>query len=257
MLRVVRSKRKNVTKKEKKMKRLITICAVVLMVFAMNSMASASLSPWEIKDAGLQDETNFVQQTGGTLNSRTDIPGDPGTSFNITLSGSSETWAKVQIGDGFDLPFDNAGIVAATGNSGNLTAYSGYTMTLTNTSNGWFAAVIYMNTGWTDSPWGELDRYYQDTKDWTWLAPGQTATLTLDFSDTWLCSENYVWDPVSEQTVLNLNHVSNIGFQIGSNMGEGEYHMPSCTEFSVAVIPEPATIALLGLGALSLIRRKR
>jgi hypothetical protein len=253
------------------MKKIITICLVCAVVLIATNSAQATL--WEIKDAGLQDTANFVVEPydgAGVLNGRAEIPGDPGTKFNITLSGASGSWQSIQIGDGYDLPSDNAGLVAATGNGspantgfGDLTACSGYTMTLKNASNGWFAAVLFMNTGWTDDnrrpTLPELDRFYQDTKDWTWLAPGQTVTLTLNFSNTWLCSENYVWNPVSGQSVQNLNHVSNIGFQIGSNMDQDQYgcYMPSGSAFDVKVVPEPATIGLLGLGALSLLRKKR
>jgi hypothetical protein len=228
------------------MKKLITICSILLVLIASNS-AKATL--WEIMDAGLQDTANFVQQTGGTLNSRSDIASDPGTRFNVTLTGTS--WMDIQIGDGYDLPSDNSGLVAATGNasSGNTwfgdlsvsSGYSGYTMTIENpNTSGGFMAGLYLNTGWTDSPTSEPDNYYQSA--WTWVTPGTTVTLTLDVSSG----------------VLNRNHVSNIGLKIGTNVGTiGNYNMPSGTTFNVDIVPEPATIGLLSLGALSLLRRKR
>jgi len=232
------------------MKRLITICAAVLMVFAMNSVASATL--WEIKDAGLQDTTNFATEWGGTLNSRSDITGkDPGTQFNITFTGDVNSWQKIGIGDGFDLPSNNSGIVAATGNSGDLSAYDSYVMTIRNpNTSGWFMANIFVNSGWTDSPWSMTNQYVENT--WTWIGPGSQATLTLDLTTLGLTDGTYI-SPAEDRR----KWITNIGLQIGTNMGSGDYKMPSCTAFNVDIIPEPATIALLGLGALSLLRGKR
>jgi len=212
------------------MRRLLTVCIAVAVVCAAPNFASAAL--WEILDTGLQDTTNFVNQGGGTLGSRSDIAGNPGTRYNVTLSGSG--WQDMQIGDGFDLPTNNAGIAAATGNSGNLSAYAGYTMTIKNpNSSGWFMATIYMNTGWTDPGFGETDRYYQDASSWTWVGPGQTVTLTLDFQNAAYWNGS-AW--VTGQTVQNLNHVTNIGLKIGSDMGSGDYKMPSGTAFDVDVV---------------------
>ena len=241
------------------MKRLITICAVVVIMCALPNVAQAAW--WEIQDAGLGDTTNFVNTifgTNGNLNSRSDIPGDPGYQFNITLTNNLGGWTDLTIGDNFDLPIPLAGLVSATGNGGDLsigTGYTGYRMSIENPGTDSFWASLYMNTGWTDPGWLETDRYYQSGDgSGVWIGPGQTKTLTIDFTSAGAALWNGGWTTGNQ--VLNLNHVTDIGFKIGANLGnQGE--VASGAAFNVNVVPEPATIALLGLGSLSLIRARR
>jgi hypothetical protein len=238
-----------------KMKRLITICAVVVIMCALPNVAQAAL--WEIQDAGLGDTINFVNTiygTNGNLNSRNDILGDPGYQFNITLTNNLGGWTDLTIGDNFDLPTPLAGLVSATGNSGDLSSYTGYTMSIQNPGTDSFWASLYMNTGWTDPPLSQTNRYYQ-SGDGTgvWIASGQTKTLTIDFTNAaWWNGSGFT----TGQTVQNLGYVTDIGFKIGANLGnQGE--VISGTAFNVNTVPEPATIALLGLGGLFLRRKRR
>jgi hypothetical protein len=235
------------------MREKLLIFMVGLVVLAMSPIASATL--WEIKDVGLQDTVNFVNTIyggDGNLNYRSDIAGDPGTLFNVTLTKHTDGWVDMTIGDDFDLPSAKAGVVAATANSGDLTGYTGYTMTLHNPGNKAFLAALHINTGWTDM--GETNRYYQDgTGDVTWVGAGDTVTLTLDFSNAALWNGT---DYTTGSTVQLLNHVTDIGLKIGVNVGNsGEYG--SGEAFDMHVVPEPATLCLLGLGSLTLLRRKR
>jgi len=222
------------------MKRVIlTICAITSLMFATAATADLVLQDSDLSNS---EFTNLGTGTNGVLNSKTDIAGDPGYRFNITLTGSS--WQDIQIGDGFDHPSNNAGFGILPGEVGSggmldLTGYSTYSMTIKNpNTSGWFMANIYLNTGWTDGGL-EPDNYYQN--GWVWLGPGQQATLSVDLTST-----------------VNLNHVSNIGLKIGSNMGTGDYAMPSGTAFNVDVIPAPAAVVLgaIGLGLVGWIKRR-
>jgi hypothetical protein len=237
------------------MREKLLIFMVGLVVLAMSPIASATL--WEIKDVGLQDTVNFVNTIyggDGNLNYRSDIAGDPGTLFNVTLTKHTDGWVDMTIGDDFDLPTAKAGVVAATANSGDLQGYTGYTMTLHNPGSKAFLAALHINTGWTDDPWNETNRYYQNGDgSVTWIGAGDTVTLTLDFNDAAL------WNGSGYTTgsiVQNLGYVTDIGFKIGVNVGNsGEYG--SGEAFDINVIPEPATLCLFGLGSLGLLRRRR
>ena len=240
------------------MRKTLLIFMAGLVVLAMSSVVSATLVPWEIQDAGLQDEINFVNTMyggDGNLNNRSDIAGDPGTVFNVTLTKHEDGWVDMTIGDDFDLPTAKAGVVAATANSGDLSGYTGYTMTLHNPGDKAFLAALHINTGWTDPNWNEINRYYQNGDgSVTWIGAGDTVTLTLDFNDAALWNGT---DYTTGSTVQLLNHVSDIGLKIGINVGSpyGEYG--SGEPFDIQVVPEPVTMLLLGLGGLGILRRRR
>lgn len=150
--------------------------------------------------------------------------------------GTSDGWASMGIGYGWQPP---AGL-------NDLSAYDGYALTFLNTNNSTWFVNLYMNTGWTDAPFSEPDNFYES--DWVELAAGDSITVTLDFAD---------------EGAINLNHVTNIGFQVGGNMDEDPYDSldnPSNGDsyhIDVTPIPEPATLVLLCLGGLSLLKRQR
>jgi hypothetical protein len=213
---------------------MLALLAVVLCAAVLSPAQAAT---WVITDAGLLDTTNFVQETwwpgeSGALVSRTDIAGNPGCDFVFQFAGLL-SFEKVSVGD--DYP-----VVAATGNSGNLTGYSQYAMTLQNpNSTGWFAAQLFLNTGYVPNPG---DHPY--TSDWVWFAPGETKTLTLDLSQC-----------------VYLSQTTNVGFRVGSDIGTGDYQMSAGAPFTARVLPEPGSVMGLAAGLTALggawIRRRR
>jgi hypothetical protein len=64
---------------------------------------------------------------------------------------------------------------------------------------------------------------------WTTIAFGTSATLNLPYS--------------------GLDATSRIGFMVGSDDHENTVH--------TSAVPEPTTVALLGLGSLALLRKRR
>jgi hypothetical protein len=150
--------------------------------------------------------------------------------------GFSDGWAQMGVGYGFPPP---PAVV-------DLSAYDGYRLNFLNTNNSSWFVNLYMNTGWTDAPYGETDHFYQD--GWIELLPNASTIVTLDFSAV---------------NAVNLNHVTNIGFEIGANMdayppyNPNNPSNPDTYHIDVSQIPEPATMCLLGLGALSLLRKRR
>ena len=99
---------------------------------------------------------------------------------------------------------------------------------------------IFLNTGYTDAPFNEPDNYYEN--GWTLLHGGEGIVLSIDLTG-----------------VANLDHVTNIGFNVGSNMGVTGANWPSNPDiFHVSIVPVPAAfiLGLLGLGAAGIKMRK-
>jgi hypothetical protein len=149
--------------------------------------------------------------------------------------GTADGWASQGVGYTFPPP----PIMS------DLSAYDGYSLTFLNTNNSSWFVNVYMNTGWTDAPYDEPDNFYEN--GWVELLPGIATVVSLDFS---------------LEIAINLDHVTNIGFEIGGNMdayplNPANPSNPDTYHIDVSQIPEPATICLLGLGALSLLRKRR
>lgn len=140
-----------------------------------------------------------------------DVPGS-GVQWQVTpppglLPGQ---WWDIQIGDAYDTPSAGSGLLncygfpIATGFA-DWTGYTSFTLTFSNCSaTDWFMADILVHTGWTNPPFNEPDTQY--AAGWTWVAPGQTVTLAVDLT-----------------SAVNLNHVSNISFKLGTNFGTNPY----------------------------------
>ena len=189
----------------------------------------------------------FAWNGGGTSSSdltKTDL--GYGTRFSAQMQsgdGLSDGWASM--GWGYPWP-----TVLPAGAS-DLSSYDSYSLVFLNSNNSNWFVNLYMNTGWTDDPWNEPDTYYQN--GWVELAPGVMTTVTLDFSsaDTWVGGVNQ-----GNTAVQRLNHVTNIGFQVGGNMDEFPYYAagnpsnPDSYHIDVSPVPVPGAVLLgvLGLG---------
>jgi len=236
------------------MKRILILLAVaVLGLFLLSGTVGAAT--FVIYDTDLQ-AAYFADGHAGTgtgkLNNTSDITGNPGTEYNVSFTVTSADFESIQIGDNFDRPIDNSGVVVA---SGNLSSYDDWTMTIRNPNiDKAFMVGLYLNTGWTDTPWNQTNMYYQETKDLTWVDPGSSVTLIMDFDDAdyWNGSS---W--VTDQAVQYLNHVTDIGLIIGTNLvisgAADKYHLNSGSSLDVQVVPIPTSILLLGSGIFGLI----
>lgn len=218
------------------MKRFSILVLVGLFCFFMAGNAVAALYT-----PSLSDIDTFYEVTSGTLTGP-----DPGTpitvgsdgTFHVTISDETEgtsTWGNVQIGR--DATIEGTGSAYYSGSWADLSGYTTYGLGITNntTTNDWFMANIYLNTGWTDI--GEADTYYEN--GWQWVSPGQTVYLTLDLTGVSL-----------------LNHVSSLGFNIGTNVGTGNY-FGDCLEGKATPTPIPGALWLLGSGLVGLVGVRR
>ncbi|MFN0051774.1 MAG: hypothetical protein ACKV0T_06265 [Planctomycetales bacterium] len=148
---------------------------------------------------------------GGTL---FDSPGNPFSPF-----------AQIGIGANFggSSSTGSGPTTAQVLGSNDVSPFSGYALSFTNLGTEPRSVSIFLNTGFTSPPFGEPNNFYES--GFVELAPGQSAVRVIDFDAA---------------GVVHRNHVSNIGFQIGANLGA------SAEDFLVEVtpVPEPASLLL-------------
>jgi hypothetical protein len=209
------------------MKKLILISVLVLMTASV-SMAVPT-NPYSPDLATIQGMGFAWNASGTTSSGLTVTPSGGGIIFAANLTsgdGIGSGWAAMGIG----YPWPTSPPVS------DLSAYNGYALTFYNSNNSNWLVNLYMNTGWTDAPYGETDQFTQN--GWTEIAPGASATLFIDFAAL---------------SVVNTNHVTNIGFQVGGNMINPFVNPnpsnPDNFHITVSpVVPVPGAILLGGIG---------
>jgi hypothetical protein len=215
-------------------KRISSMLLVTTLIFGMTAALAVNvIAPPPVvvlPDALLIDGTadGVVKNFGpGTLGARTLI--GPGVSFTLTgLSsdpdqgtGISDDFPVNQLAGGANKDF-------GFGDSfSDFCAYTSYEMIFTNPSTVPVWVKLYLNTGWTDNPYGtpQRDTYFEG--DWFLAGPGQTVTAVMDFSSTRVFNAaddpeagNQVPDGTTGVAVFRCDEVSNIGFQVRADMGD-------------------------------------
>ena len=216
-------------------KGIVCLAATLVLIGSLQTQGAVYFSP---------DQTliSSMSKTWDAANTTSEIP------TKELIDGAVRFSAKLQYGDGTGDGWAAQGIgyqwppPAALQD---LSGYDGYALSFLNTNNSFWFVNLYINTGWTDPPYNEEDNFYEN--GWVELLPGVSTTIILDFADL---------------GVAHLNHVSNIGFQVGGNMDEFPSYSPDnpsnpdTYHIDVTPIPEPVMLVLLSLGGM-MIRLKK
>lgn len=217
------------------MKKKLIVFSSVCLALVVSLSAEAGLFTYDQATLAGMSKT---WAAGGTTASEvsTEIVGDA-VRFSADLqsgNGVGDGWASMGVGYGWPPPVGLR----------DLSAYDGVTLTFLNTNQSSWLVNVYVNTGWTDAPYSETDQFNQS--GWQEIAPGVATTIILDFAAV---------------GANNLNHVTNIGFEVGGNMEDYPYESPlnpsnpDAYHIDVTSVPEPVTLVLLGLGGLMLRKR--
>ncbi len=232
------------------MKKLITICAVVT-VLAIGSAAQATIviddfnSPaagWTLKAVTLgvpltKSETGLSGVYGGTRDTVYTVNGTGlfGTSMDMgygwcAQNNGSSSWSKAT------LTYNGGG--GAGGIGLDLTSGTEFSVDT------WFDHVGYQKNSVLSLTLNDGSQTATVSKIWTtYQAIGDYGTETFLFTDFLVANPS-----------LNLSSIDSIALYLETDMA-GDYAM--VTGLSTDAVPEPATVCILGLGALSLLRRKK
>lgn len=266
------------------MKRLITICAVVTMILAVSSVAQADLV-YEFNPNNLIELWAAGAPNPDDANNPSAYPRsiyDPGVSQGYTAYTSIGNWNTAGTGSTLDTDI-GTDFTTWRNNGGFITSFNiwladnprarGWGETLVIEPNTSLSATADAAGLWdvevSPNQW-HSDLYYAE---WTVKDVNNALKISgTDIGDFSFTATLYVdededgWDETDPLAVLGEDYTIWFGgYGVGDDSFayDAEYYGTSANgllyqgTLDITTVPEPATVCLLGLGSLSLIRRKR
>jgi len=243
------------------MKKLITICLAVLVIAAgVRAEAVSTSDAW-------MDWTS--------LNITGDITWSDKTSYSYAYAEDDTGWAEDYL---YEPGWVYTYAFASIGDS--YWSYGG-----AETSDDYLYEQVYAIANETTTPWAyaEAEAYRwgnftassdgwveisADYELWQELSTGDVGESAYGYAGAGLWLQNYStyeWDqdvPYLENSVwdggyTNLSDAGTLTVAIYFNAGDSGFFQAGVYNGAEVQIPEPATLSLLGLGALSLVRRRK
>lgn len=203
----------------------IALLAITLILGLMLSVSVSAAPAKKIAPSDQYLSTQFTKNFGPGTITITDILKE-GVRVDVT---GAATAGSVGISDNFPVsPFSNLPPTPGAP-AGDATGFIKYELLVRNIGTAGVNVNIYLNTGFTDpGPWVETgvtpatrDTFWEG--NWTYIGPGKTHKLTLDFSNTtaWNIADEQFYLPApangtSGLAIFRLDEVSNIGFSVAA-----------------------------------------
>jgi len=241
------------------MKKSITACAILLVTFSLNSSVLAGtvtldVQPWDVPDenvpavnindapVGFGPESWQNTQTGGKVNWHARYVGD-GDSLSTLFPGEAETmtvndiasikyWSKRP--DGTPAGQDWAVFI--------------YTRPMTGGDSSWYGH-RFVNNYNEHTNLGDWTQYSTDT-GMTFRRNSGTTSGLMSFADLKTGYGDELVEMISIQTMSNYTSFNGFADGLEITLGSGSVGQAN-------LVPEPATMSLLALGGLAVLKRRR
>jgi len=250
-------------------KKLLVVLTLILVAGFVSNASAGLVAEWKFSEgAGNVVADSVAGNNGGLLNwngaatgSWVTVDGRTGYNFNKTDSMNTPVAALSAVTNQIDMKFwmlmntnnpDEMPFNQVFGTGGGGTVYMGISY---NPYVGANTATVCLGQGWADQTWMDLSDVYNDGK-WHEYEFVKDATLGAN---------SYIklyLDGALMAQVMGTTSPINAGgmykFDIGSSIWGGTSSNVALSDVRISntIIPEPATMALLGLGGLALLRRR-